>query len=288
MFSNTLDIHVVVRRRRRRVRQAVLAVCLSAVAAIVLAGPAAAAPASNSQVVHVTSNEAQLGGFQLQAPIVIPDPLPIVLTNLTVSAKAQWTGDITTNVAWDGDKVRQGADLDVSRIASLASGTLRVSWELTGEIDSIDFGPVTIDTDNVSCDPTFSGGGFDCDADSPGFALPGAIPSPLGFFVPMLGIGVNFHVTPAGAVVTRGFAVGGNQVVGPDDLSLTSGSQSEKLSVPCAGKAGDSVGYKLDPYHWKPATTASEQVELRIVEALDPFGVTALFNVAKIKIGSAI
>jgi hypothetical protein len=292
MHSKKLGARVLstrfVRRRGRHVMQAVLAVCLTGFAAVLLAGPAAAAPTTNSQVVSVASNEAQLGGFELQAPIVIPDPLPIVLTNLTVSAKAQWSGEITTDLAWDSDKVRQGADLDVSRTASLTSGKLRVTWQLSGEIDSIDFGPLTIDTDNVSCDPKLSGGGFDCEADSPGLGLPGAIPSPLGFFVPKLGIGVKFDVTPAGAVVTRGFSLGGNQVVGPDDLSLTNGLQSEKLSVPCKAKAGDAVGYKLDPYHWKPVTTASEQVEIRIVEALDPFGVTELFDIAKIKIGSAI
>jgi hypothetical protein len=292
MFSKKFPVHLLgtwfARRRGRRATQAVLAVCLTGLAAMLLAGPAAAAPTTNSQVVHVSSNEAQLGGFQLEAPIVIPDPLPIVLTNLTVSAKAQWSGDITTNLAWDSDKVRQGAELDVSRIASQASGKLHVTWQLTGEIDSIDFGPLIIDTDNVSCDPKLSGGSFDCEADSPGVGLPGSIPSPLGFFVAKLGIGVKFNVTPAGAVVARGFSVGGNKVVGPDDLSLTDSMQSDKLSVPCTGKAGDAVAYELNPYHWKPAATASEQVEIRIVEALDPFGVTELFDIAKIKIGSAI
>ena len=275
------------RRRGRHRTQALLALCLTCLAAILLAGPAAAAPTTNSQVVSVTSSEANLGGFQLKAPIPL-DPLPIVLTNLTVSATAQWSGEMTTNVGWDSDKVRQGADLDVSRIASLTSGKLKVSWQLSGEIDSVGFGPLTIDTDNVSCDPKLSGGGFDCKADSPGFPLPGAIPSPAGFFVAKLGIGVKFDVTPAGAVVTRGFSVGGNPVVGPDDLSLTDGLQSEQLTVPCTGKAGDAVDYQLDPYHWKPAATATEQVEIRIVEALDPLGVTELFQIASINIGSAI
>jgi PKD domain len=275
------------RRRGRRGTQALLVLCLTGVVAIILAGPAAAAPTTNSQAVSVTSSEASLGGFQLQAPIPL-DPLPIVLTNLTVSAKAQWSGEITTNVGWDSDKVRQGANLDVSRIASLTSGTLKVSWQLSGEIDSVDFGPVTIDTDNVSCDPKLSGGGFDCKADSPGFPLPGAIPSPAGFFVAKLGIGVKFDVTPAGAVVTRGFSIGGNSVVGPDDLSLTDDLQTEQLAVPCTGKAGDAVDYQLDPFHWQPAATATEQVEIRIVEALDPLGVTELFKIASINIGSAI
>ena len=104
------------------------------------------------------------------------------------------------------------------RLATQSSGTLGVKWQLSGEIDGIDFGPTTIDKDNISCDPKVSGGGFECSADSPALPLPGSIPSPLGFFVVKLGIGVKFDVTPKGAIVTRGFAVGGNSVVGPDDL----------------------------------------------------------------------
>ena len=81
-----------VRRCGGRKTQAGLALCLAAVAAITLAtGSASAAPASNTQTVSVQSNEADLGGFKLQAPVVIPDPIlpvPIVLTDLTVSAKA--------------------------------------------------------------------------------------------------------------------------------------------------------------------------------------------------------
>ena len=287
-FSNEHRNPQFVRRRLRHLRHCLLALCLAGLGVMLLAGPAAAAPTTNTQIVSVKSGEADLGGFQLQAPVILPDPIPIVLTNLTVSAKAQWTGDLTTKLGWDSDKVRQGADLDVSRVASLASGTLGVKWQLSGEIDGIDFGPTTIDKDNISCDPKLSGGGFECSADSPALPLPGSIPSPLGFFVAKLGIGVKFDVTPTGAVVTRGFAVGGNSVVGPDDLSLTSSTQSEKLSIPCTASAGDAAGYQLDPFHWKPNTTATEQVEIRIVEALDPFGITELFDVVKIPIGSAI
>src|SRR5262249_12373183 len=128
----------------------------------------------------------------------------------------------------------------------------------------------------------------ECSADSPGIALPGAIPSPLGFFVPELAIGVKFDVTPEGAVVSRGLSLGGNAALGPDDLNLTDSTQTETVSVPCTAKAGDSVAYSLDPYHWTPAASASEQVEVNVVEALDPFGVTELFKVASIPVGTAI
>src|SRR3954454_13430685 len=238
----------------RRVR-AVAALCVGFAATIaVAAGPASAAPASNTQTVSVQSNEADLGGFKLQAPVVIPDPLlpaPLVLTNLTVSAKADWSGDLTTKLAWDDDKVRQGADLLVARRATQASGTMHFTWQLSGEIEGISFGPTTIDQDNVTCDPKLSGGGFECETDSPGLALPGAVPSPAGFFVVKVFIGAKFDVTPEGAVVTRGLSIGGNGVAGPDEESLTDSVQSENASMPCTAKTGDAVNYGLDPLHYK-------------------------------------
>src|SRR6476659_9857585 len=94
---------------------AILAVGLASIG--LAAVPAAAAPANNSHVVSVVSNQADLGGFNVLVPIVIPLPIPVVLTDLVVTANATWSGDITTNVGWDTDKVRQGQDLSVSRTA---------------------------------------------------------------------------------------------------------------------------------------------------------------------------
>jgi hypothetical protein len=279
------------RHARRRIGPLVTVCALALVALVVGTGSATAAPVTNTQPVAVESNEADLGGFKLQAPVVIVDPIlpiPIVLTDLTVSAKATWSGDLTTELAWDSDKVRQGADLKVARVASQPSGTMHFKWQLSGEIDGIDFGPTTIDKDNVTCDPKFSGGGFECETDSPGLALPGAIPSPLGFFVVKIFIGAKFDVTPQGAVVTRGLSIGGNSVAGPDDLSLTDTVQSETLSVPCTASAGDAVQYGLDPYHWAPTATGTEQVKFKLVEALDPFGITELFTIVDGGVGSKI
>lgn len=293
MLTKTSRAHVVgarfVRRCGRRTTQALLAAALTCLAAVLLAGPATAAPTANTQAVPVDSNEIDLGGFKLEAPIVIPDPLPIVLTNLEVHAKAKWSGDLTTTVGWDSDKVRQGADLAVSRTAPTTSGKIDVRWQVTGEIDSIDFGPVTISKDDVTCDPKLSGGGFECEATSGGIGLPGAIPNPVipGFIVPKLAINVKFDVTPEGAVVSRGFSIGGSQVAGPDDLSLTGAVQTETFAVPCTGKAGDAVDYKLAPYHWTPATTASQQFKIRIVQAFDPEGISEVFEYGSIGIGSA-
>jgi hypothetical protein len=279
------------RRHGRRATRFLSAICaVGLVAMIVAAGSALAAPASNSQVVPVKSNEASLGGFQLDAPIIIPDPLPIVITDLTISAKAQWKGDITTDLGWDSDKVRQGDALDVTRKASATSGAIDVKWQLSGEIDGISFGPTTIDKDNVTCEPKLSGSGFECDAQSPAFALPGALPSPipLTFVAVKIGVGLKFEMTPEGAVVTRNFAVGGNTLAGPDDLGLTSSTQTDNLTVPCGSQAGDAVSYQLDPFHWSPTASATEQVQVRIVNTADPLGLVDLFDWHAFDVGSAI
>ncbi len=258
----------------------------------VAAGPASAAPASNTQTVSVQSNEANLGGFKLQAPVVIPDPLlpvPIVLTDLTVSAKATWSGDLTTKLAWDDDKVRQGADLQVARRATQTSGddALQVAARWGDRRDRLradddrqgqrDLRPEALRRQGSSARRIHR-------------AWPCRVRSrrPLGFFVVKLFIGAKFDVTPQGAVVTRGLSIGGNSVAGPDDLSLTDTAQSETLSVPCTAKAGDGVHYGLDPYHWTPAATATEQVKFKLVEALDPLGVTELFKIVDGGVGSEI
>src|SRR5215218_6525475 len=94
---------VLLGRRKARVG---LAVCLIALAALVLsAGPAPAAAVNNQQAVPVASSPFDLGGFTILAPILLPAPLPIILTDLTFTASAKWSGAITTSVGWDSDNV---------------------------------------------------------------------------------------------------------------------------------------------------------------------------------------
>jgi PKD domain len=273
-------------------RAALVAACLTGLAAILLAGPAAAAPTSNSQAVPVVSNTAQLGGFQLQAPIVIPDPLPIVLTNLTFTSTAQWSGDITTKVGWNSDNVRQGAKLDIDRSAPLTDGKIHVEWQVSGEIDGISFGPTSIDSDDVDCTPTLAGGSYSCEGSSDGLPLPGAIPSPipLTLIVAELAIGVKFDVTPEGAVVTRGFTVGGANVPGqnanPGPLDLGKSQSTESFTMPCTAKAGDAVNYDLSNYHWTPDATATQHVQIKVVNTF-PGGVGEAFTYGSIDLGSA-
>src|SRR5206468_2689792 len=45
---------------------------------------------------------------------------------------------------------------------------------------------------------------------------------------------------------------------------------------------------QLDPFHWTPATKATEQVKVRIVNTLDPLGIVDMFDYGSIGIGSEI
>jgi hypothetical protein len=273
--------------------RALLVLCLTGLAAIVLANSAVAAPQTNSQVVPVASGAADLGGFQLQAPIVFLDPFPIVITNLTFTAKATWSGNVTTNVGWNSDNVRQGSTLDINRSAPLTDGKIHVEWQVSGEIDSIDFGPTSIDSDDTDCTPALSGGSsFSCEASSDGFPLPGALPSPIPttLVVAELALGVKFDVTPEGAVVNRGFTVGGANVAGqtanPGPLDLLEAQSTESFSMPCTSKAGDAVNYDLSDYHWTPNTTSTQNVQVKIVNTF-PGGIGEAFEYGHFNIGSA-
>jgi PKD domain-containing protein len=219
-----------------------------------------------------------------------------VLTNLHVDASAKWSGSITTNVGWDSDHVRQGADLDISRVAPLTSGKIDVTWQLSGTIDGVlHFGPTNISKDDVSCTPKLSGGGFSCEATSDGIPLPGAIgpiPAiPPFFFVAKLAIGVQFDVTPEGAMVARNFTAGGASVPGPTanpgPLDLVDSPSVETFTMPCSAKAGDAVDYDLSDYHWTPGTTATQQDKIRIVAALDPLGAVELGEITSFDVGPA-
>jgi len=281
------------RRLFRRTRGAFFAVGAASLAAFVVAvGPAGAAPASNSQSVPVVSGQVDLGGFQILAPIPLPAPLPIVLTDLTFTAHATWSGDLATNVGWDSDNVRQGANLDITRQAPAPTGKIDVTWQVSGKADGIAFGPTDISKDNVTCAPALSGGGYSCEGVSDGLWLPGAIPSPIPTtaIVAVLAIGVKFDVTPEGAVVGRDFTVGGASIPGPSanpgSLDLLDSQSTETFTMPCTSKAGDAVGYDLSDYHWTPDATATQQAQIRIINT-GPFGVGEAFEYTHFDIGPA-
>ena len=253
-----------------------------------VAQPAGAAPMSNQQAVPVASSSLDLGGFVIAGPILLPAPFPVVLQNLTFTANATWTGAITTNVGWEGDNLRQGANLDISRVAPSTSGNIAVTWQVTGTFDGLSVGPTTFSQNNVTCTPTLSGPGFSCSGTSNDIPLPGAIPSPVvippglpTFIQAQLAIAVSFDVTPQGAVVNREFSVGGTDVPGPSanpgPLSLVDTPNTETFTLPCTSAVGSAVNYNLTNYDWAPATTATQQTVIQIINT-GPFGAGELFQ----------
>ena len=271
----------------RRVMRVPLALSMSmaALAGLTLvAQPAGAAPMSNQQAVPVASSSIALGGFSIAGPIPIPTPPPlppIVLTNLMFTANATWSGAVTTNVGWEGDNLRQGATLDISRSAPLTSGNIAVTWQASGTADGFNFGPTSISQNNVTCAPTLSGPGFSCSGSSDQITLPGALPSPLPDFSLVelkLAITVEFDVTPQGAIVNREFSVGGTDIPGstpnPGSLGLVDTPNTESFALPCTSAVGSPVNYNLTNYDWAPATTATQQTVIQVINT-GPFGADA-------------
>jgi len=281
---------------RHRVTSVPLALCMSMAALVgltLVAQPAGAAPVNNQQAVPVASTSQDLGGFLIAGPIPLPLPLPIVLQNLLFTAQATWNGAITTNVGWEGDNLRQGANLAISRNAPLTSGNIDVTWSVSGTADGINFGPTNFSQHNVTCAPMLSGPLFHCSGSSGEITLPGAIPSPIPFTLieAKLGIGVNFDVTPQGAVVNREFSVGGTDVPGttanPGPLGLVDTPNSESFTLPCTSAVGSPVNYNLTNYDWAPVTTtATQQTRIRIINTF-PDGSEAFQYGSNINIGPA-
>lgn len=281
-------------RRFGRKKWATSVACLSVLAALVVsAAPAGAAATTNQQAVAVASSQLSLGGFLVPGPVVLPVPLPIVLTDLSFTANATWSGALTTNVGWDSDNVRQGASLDVTRSVPLTSGTIDVTWQVAGKADGVSFGPSNVSSSSVTCAPALSGG-VSCAGDSDQITLPGAIPSLIPDFSLIeakLGVHVAFDVTPQGAVVNRTFSVGGATVpaptANPGPLGLETAPNTETLAMPCTSKAGDAVNYNLSNYDWAPATTATQQTRVSIVNT-GPFGADAgTFEIKHVDVGPA-
>lgn len=258
-------------------------------AMLVDASGASAAPASNVTAVSVASATADLGGYTItgDAPT-----LPPTSFDLNVTATATWTGSLTTNLGWDSSDVRQGATLDVSRVAPLTSGNIDVEWSVSGTINPLGFGdtgvgPLTLSASSVSCSPTLSGGDYSCSATSGSVHLIQTPGIPLSPYVDAA-IQVNFTVTPTGAIVGRTFSIGGKSAVPPANLPLTDSPQTDALPVSCTSAPGDDVSYALAPYDWTPTVAASQQPVIQ-VGLMDPiFGVAELPALFSAPFGSAV
>ena len=251
--------------------RAVAALAAALVAFALGAVPAAAVPASDAFVVPVASQSHNLGGFHIFGAIASLPPSPF---DFTVTARATWSGAISTNVGWDSDNVRQGQDLDISRVSPSTSGHVEVNWVANGTISpfgvgDVNVGPLNLSKDVTNCAPRLSGGGYSCTATSDGLTLWKTPGIPLSPYL-KVAVEVEFDIAPEGAVVTRSFSIGGNPVGASADLSLTDAPQSETFSVSCTAAAGGAVRYQLDPYDWAPNVTSAQQPKLQF-GLMDPF-----------------
>ena len=271
-------------RPRTKARARALVAGLAAALVVFAVGvmPAAAAPASDAFVVPVASQSHNLGGFHIVGFVPSLPPSPF---DFTVTAQAKWSGGISTNVGWDSDNVRQGQNLDISRVSPLTSGHVEVTWVANGTISpfglgDVNVGPLNLSKDVTNCTPHLSGLGYDCTATSDGLTLWKTPGIPLSPYL-KLAVQVEFDITPEGAVVTRGFSIGGNPIGTSADLSLTDSPQSETFAMSCTAAAGGAVRYALDPYDWAPDVTSAQQPILQF-GLMDPvFGVVelpAIFN----------
>ena len=214
-------------------------------------------PTTDTFVVPVASGSEPLGGYHIQ------DVLGGIGVDLTVAAQAKWTANITTDVTYDPQDVRQGANLEVSRSAPVTVGSLKTLWTVTGSVFGIDIGSVPLSIDAVTCAPRFSGDAYDCTATSDGLTLlPSIFCDPLSAEV-SLSISIKFTISPEAAHTTRNMSVDDFSFP-TEELELASGAASESFPMPCTKPAGVDVSYKLDPYHWTPVVTAVEQPHIKV------------------------
>jgi len=232
----------------------------------------------------LASSSQDLGGFNIDGF----EPASLTVFHLHLNAQAKWQGSVDTDVTYDADKVRQGQNLALERVASSSSGVIKVLWTITGVLRPLDLFDVNVGTiplavDVTACAPSFDAGAgsYNCLATSPGVPLVFMPGIPLSPYVDMA-IDVKFTITPNGGIVTRGFFIGDFEAASGTDLDLSASPQSETLAMPCGRPAGDEVQYVLDPVHWAPASTASLQQPAFVIGLMDPlFGVIklpAIFN----------
>ena len=224
------------------------------------------------EVVPIDSGEMPISTFHIAW--VSFAPMPYTIIDVDVEVSAEWNATVTTNVGWDGDEVRQGADLDISRSAPLTTGELTTRWVTTGTVGlfggnaDIPIGTHTAEQ-TVTCNPKVAGASFNCYVESAVLTiLPGSGP---GTVYVKLGMSTNFEVTPEGVAVARSLTVGNQAVAGPDPLGLAVPAASETFAMPCTALSGDPVEYALDDYSWTPSVEAEHHV-LAYVGVMDPSG----------------
>jgi hypothetical protein len=245
-------------------RIALLLSALGATAA--LAVPGIASAATDSFNLPISSSTVNLGGYGISGSIG-----DVAHIDADVTAKASWSGNLTTSVGWNEDNLKMGKPISIARIAPLATGVMHVSWTINGTADAlgsdtIGFGTKAVSA-NATCMPVMLGSSYDCTATSPGVPLietPGLPGSPYL----KVALKARFTITPEGAIVSRNLTVLGAPVSSPSNLSLSPVLSSETLTVPC-GIPGAFAAYKLANVHYSPAVAVTQQPTIQ-VGIMDP------------------
>jgi PKD repeat protein len=256
-----------------RSRSSNLSLALTALTFLAAPSLVSAAPVDDVAAAPIASEVIDIGGWEVTDTFTGDDS--DLSLSLTIEAQAQWSASITTGVSFESDDVRQGADLEVSRIAALSTGALNVVWSVTGTVETgwgtASIGPVPFSADNVGCAPALSGGAYDCVAESssvevvglpPGFCEIIPVPPFVTPGIPLhpyveLRLRATFTITPEGIVTQRTLVVDDDDIV-DDSLELTDSLESETLDMPCTSPADSEVFYELADYAWSPETTASQ------------------------------
>jgi hypothetical protein len=254
---------------RNRTRGALAALCLTA-AAFAAPGAANAATMSDSYSTSLSSGSVNIGGYHLGGGVIGK----LATLDLDVTAKATWTGNLSTALAWNSANVRSGGELPIGRTTPpLWTGNLHVTWQATGNVDTALTSPTDIGvklfSDDASCAPSLilNGTAYDCVATSPSVALvqtPGIPGSP---YV-KVSLKARFTITPEAGIVSSSFSVGGTTVRNASGLLLLPIPVVDTPALPC-GTGGQSVSYRLGATHWTPAVSVTQQPTVTVGQ-MDP------------------
>ena len=242
-------------------RSRALIAALGAAGALAVPAVASASPVAEGAWMPVNSGSVNVGGYHIGGGVT-----DLATFDVDVSTHATWTGNLLTNLGWDSANVRQGAPLTVSRSTPFQTGSLKVSWNISGSVNPLGQGNVYFSTKSISdeagCMPLTLGTSYECTAETPSVALvktPGIPGSP---YVKVR-LRARFTITPEGVITSRSLSVGGSPAVPASSLSLSASPAWETRTLPCA-PTGSDVAYRLGSPHFTPAVTATQQPTIQI------------------------
>jgi hypothetical protein len=250
-------------------------------AALAAPGVASADPKAAAADLPVASESTNLGAYEVEAQ----DPIGVAGFKFKVNPKVTWTGKFQPVAGWESANVRQGAYLKVSRATPIATGQLKVTWNISGGVELINKYNISQIVDlthskTASCLPmTYGDVAYTCTATSDAltvFRTPGVGFSPYAKVV----LKAKFSITPEGAIVDRRWWVPDSNDTHGDATGLPLGllATPEVVKVPCSAGAGLPLYYKLHNLTYTPDVVVTQQV-MGQVGFTDPTGFIELPHV---------